>query len=79
MNLPRSTYYYQSKSKAVDDSELIALIEAMIEEFPGYGYRRVTHELQRRDNPVNHKKVLRIMRKRGLTRKTKTPLDQNDG
>jgi len=79
MNLPRSTYYYQSKSKAVNDAELIALIEAIIEEFPGYGYRRVTRELHRQDMPVNHRKILRIMRQRGLTRKTKTPLDQNDG
>jgi putative transposase len=71
MNLPRSTYYYQSKSKAVNDSELIALIEAMIEEFPGYGYRRVTRELHRQDMPVNHRKILRIMRERGLIRKTK--------
>jgi len=71
MNLPRSTYYYQSKSKAVNDSELIALIEAMIEEFPGYGYRRVTRELHRQDMPVNHRKILRIMRQRRLTRKTK--------
>jgi len=45
MKLSRSTYYYQSKNKAVDDSELIALIEAIIEEFSGYGYRRVTREL----------------------------------
>jgi len=71
MNLPRSTYYYQSKSKAVNDAELIALIEAIIEEFPGYGYRRVTRELHRQDMPVNHRKILRIMRQRGLTRKTK--------
>jgi len=48
MKLPRSTYYHQSKSNAVDDSELIALIEAVIEEFPGYGYCRVTRELHHR-------------------------------
>jgi len=71
MKLPRSTYYYPSKNKAVDDSELIAFIEAIIEEFPGYGYRRVTRELHRRCISVNHKKVLRIMRERGLTRKIK--------
>ena len=69
MNLPRSTYYHQSKNHSGDDSELIARIEAIIEEFPGYGYRRVTRELHRRDIPVNHKKVLRIMRKHGLLRK----------
>ena len=66
MKLPRSTYYHQPKNNVTDDSELIALIEAIIEEFPGYGYRRVTCELHRRGIPVNHKKVLRIMRQRGL-------------
>lgn len=69
MKLPRSTYYHQTKNPVVDDSELIALIEAIIEEFPGYGYRRVTRELHRRNKIVNHKKILRIMRQRGLTRK----------
>jgi len=71
MNLPRSTYYHQSKSNKGDDQELITWIEAIIEEFPGYGYRRVTRELHRQDMPVNHKKILRIMRQRGLLRKTK--------
>jgi len=71
MNLPRSTYYHPSKNHSGDDSELIARIEAIIEEFPGYGYRRVTYELHRRSIPANHKKVLRIMRQRGLLRKTK--------
>jgi putative transposase len=79
MNLPRSTYYHQSKNHSGDDSELIAQIEAIIEEFPGYGYRRVTYELHRRGIPVNHKKVLRIMRQRGLLRKTKSRWIKNDG
>lgn len=42
MSLPRSTYYHLSKNHSGDDSELITQIEAIIEEFPGYGYRRVT-------------------------------------
>jgi putative transposase len=71
MNLPHSTYYHKSKNKSGDDVKLIDRIETIIEEFPGYGYRRVTQELHRRDMPVNHKKVLRIMRQRGLLRKTK--------
>ena len=71
MNLPRSTYYHQSKNHSGNDSALIAQIENIIEEFPGYGYRRVTYELHRRGIPVNHKKVLRIMHQRGLLRKTK--------
>jgi putative transposase len=71
MNLPRSTYYHQSKNSSGDDLKLIAQLESIIEDFPGYGYRRVTYELHRRNIPVNHKKVLLIMRQQGLLRKTK--------
>jgi putative transposase len=71
MKLPRSTYYYKSKNKPDDEQSLIDRIESIIEEFPGYGYRRVTRELHRRGVPVNHKKVLRIMKQQGLTRKPK--------
>ena len=71
MNLPRSTYYHQSKSQPDGEKVLIARIEAVIEEFPGYGYRRVTKELHRRGFRDNHKKVLRVMREQGLTRKPK--------
>jgi len=71
MNLPRSTYYHKPKSESGDDPQLITRIEAIIEEFSGYGYRRVTRELHRQGDPSNSKKVLRIMRKRGLIRKPK--------
>jgi putative transposase len=71
MKLPHSTYYYKSKNKPDDEQSLIDRIEAIIEEFPGYGYRRVTRELHRRGVMVNHKKVLRIMKQQGLTCKPK--------
>ena len=71
MNLPRSTYYHKSKSRPDGEKALIARIEAVIEEFPGYGYRRVTRELHRRGFRDNHKKVLRVMKQQGLTRKPK--------
>ena len=35
-------------------------------ESPAYGYRRITHELQRRGFEVNHKRVLRMMREDNL-------------
>jgi len=70
VNLPRSTYYHKPKAEA-DDRDLVVEIEAIIEELSGYGYRRVTRELHRRGNPVNHKKVHRIMKERGLLKKPK--------
>lgn len=48
------------------DVALRDAIEHIILEFPGYGYRRVTEELHRRQWPVNHKRVLRIMRRESL-------------
>ncbi|OOO27715.1 hypothetical protein BS627_03070 [Agrobacterium salinitolerans] len=64
IDLPRSTYYYQSTAKALNlgDSELIIIIEYIQDELPCYGYRRVTYELQRRGHIVNHKRVARVMR-----------------
>lgn len=68
IDLPRSTYYYRSAAKALNlsDSQLVAIIEDIQDELPCYGYRRVTHELQRRGHLVNHKRVARVMRANGL-------------
>lgn len=65
IGIPRSTYYYKPRSQQTefeDDVNLRDRIEQIVLEFPGYGYRRVTHELQRRGLRVNHKRVLRLMR-----------------
>ena len=35
-------------------------------EWPAYGYRRITHELQQRGFQINHKLVLRMMREDNL-------------
>jgi len=41
-------------------------IQEIALEFPGYGYRRITAELQNRGYAVNHKRVLRLMRQDNL-------------
>ena len=41
-------------------------IETLCLQFPGYGYRRVTAQLQREGFAVNHKRVLKIMRQESL-------------
>ena len=69
--LARSTYYRrpdpeQAQALATADAVLRATIEAITGEFPGYGYRRVTHELRRRGTVVNHKRVARVMRESAL-------------
>ncbi len=65
-------WYYAKQHVAIEPEKLaqaVALrdvIEQIILEFPGYGYRRVTHALQRVGWKVNHKRVLRIMREESL-------------
>jgi putative transposase len=68
IDLPRSTFYYRSTAVDEDlgDARLAELIASIQDEVPGYGYRRVTHELRRRGHVVNHKRVARVMRARGL-------------
>jgi putative transposase len=46
-------------------------IERLVRAFPGYGYRRVTTALQRDGWAVNHKRVLRVMRREALLRQLK--------
>ncbi len=55
-----SSYYYAGQGD--DDRGLRDLIERIALEFPRYGYRRMTAELRRRGQAVNHKRVLRLMR-----------------
>jgi putative transposase len=68
MNLPRSSYYYGPKDREASSEQraLVGRIEEIAEEFPRYGYRKVTAQLRREGLLVNHKKVQRIMRERGL-------------
>jgi len=71
MDIARSSYYYQPQAQEPADKLIVSRIEELIEELPGYGYRRITAQLHREGIFINHKKVLRLMRERGLTRKPK--------
>lgn len=64
----RSWYYEKPKAerRAMEDVALRDAIERIVLEFPGYGYRRVAEALRREGWIVNHKKVLRVMRKESL-------------
>ena len=68
MNLPRSSYHYRPKAPETPSEQraLVDRIEGIAEEFPRYGYRKVTVQLHREGLLVNHKKIQRIMRERGL-------------
>lgn len=62
VSVSRSWYYDRQRRPLRDDTALQDEIEKIVVEFAGYGYRRVTRELERRGQIVNHKRVLRIMR-----------------
>lgn len=68
IELPRSTFYYRAVANTtrLADDQVAELIQTIQDEMPGYGYRRVTHELRRRGHVVNHKRVARLMRALGL-------------
>jgi transposase InsO family protein len=68
LGVNRSWYYQRQKCQEPTEAE-IALrdaIEHIVLEMDGYGYRRVTRQLQREGWTVNHKRVLRIMREESL-------------
>ncbi len=63
------SWFYDRRTPPVSDPDDVALrdaIEAITLDFSGYGYRRVTAQLQRDGWVVNHKRVLRIMREEAL-------------
>lgn len=67
--LSRSWYYAcpDREERAVQDLALRDAIEALVLEFPGYGYRRVTQAPRRAGwESVNHKRVPRLMREESL-------------
>lgn len=66
LDLARSSYYYQAQ--ADDDAPLQAAIERVLEEWPTYGYRRVTEQLRREEWVVNAKRVRRVMAEQGWLR-----------
>lgn len=71
LGLSRGWYYaHPVADGAAATAERIALrdaIERIVLDFPGYGYRRVTHALRRAGwELINHKRVLRVMREESL-------------
>lgn len=58
--------YYQEKQLDIDDIELLNLIREIWEQYPFYGYRRITKELQAKDLVINRKRVQRLMSVGGI-------------
>jgi putative transposase len=67
MKLASSSYYYRPltdfEAQEQSDRLLRAHIERLQQDFPGYGYRRLAHQLRREGIVVNDKKIRRVQRK----------------
>jgi putative transposase len=66
--ISRASYYrWRAPPPSIPvEMELRDAIQQVALEFPAYGYRRITRELNRRGFAVNHKRVLRLMRQDNL-------------
>ena len=68
-HLPRATFYYHLKQGIMPDKYQAAKDEivAIYHEHKGrYGYCRITTELHKRNIPLNHKTVQRLMKEMGI-------------
>lgn len=68
LSLSRATHYrHRVSTPQLDpDTELRDCIQRIALDWPQYGYRRITAELGRQGQQVNHKRVLRLMREDNL-------------
>ena len=66
MQVARSSFYDLAASDPSDDTALVARMQAVQDEFPAYGYRRITAQLRAEGEPVNRKRVARLMRQHGM-------------
>lgn len=69
LGLPHSTLYYRAQPR--DDQEVRQAIEAVAQQFPTYGSRRVAAQVRRAPYRllVNRKRAQRVMRNMGLLRR----------
>jgi len=69
IEIHRSVFYYQSRSK--DDRDLRLRLKELAFARPRYGYERLTILLKREGWHVNHKRIYRIYKEEGLMVRTK--------
>lgn len=62
----RSTLYYKERPASIDDIDLLNAIRDIWEQYPFYGYRRITKELKGNGLDVNRKRVHRVMQWGGI-------------
>jgi putative transposase len=64
--VPRSSYYRLHQHRQRPADPVMQEVRQLCAEYPRYGYRRVSKQLQRQGLQVNHKRVLALMHKENL-------------
>ena len=67
LGLPRSTYYYELATESIENLELMRRIDKQYLETPFYGSRKMAEELSSAKQPLNRKRVQRLMRIMGIS------------
>lgn len=66
LDLNRSSLYYQEQQETEENIKIMGLIDEIYTELPYYGSPRITAELKRRGQSINHKRIERLMVVMGL-------------
>ncbi len=75
LGISRASLYYHPKREALDQKTKQLILKVM-QDYPSYGHKRIAMELK-----MNHKKILRVMKKFGLKpyrRRIKNPIKPED-
>jgi putative transposase len=66
LTLSRSSYYYQPSQETAENLLLMRKIDELHMEHPYYGVLRIQAELTTVEDPLNEKRIRRLMRKMGI-------------
>ena len=66
LGLPRSTYYYELASESAENLELMRRLDEQYLKTPFFGSRKMAEELSSRKQPLNRKRLPRLMRIMGI-------------
>ena len=67
LEIPRSSYYYQPKDIPIEEIEIMHKIDRIYTKYPFYGSPKITYELRKQGEIINHKRVERLMQIMGIS------------
>src|SRR5690625_886893 len=70
LRIPRSTYYYQSKVREINDDKITELVVQIFKDSRNvYGQRKIKKELNQLGYQISRRRIGRIMKEQGLVSK----------